>query len=474
MVRSLTAKIARVDGLIADARVFPSLVVRFMNSIYPPPTLDRRSLRTVFSTSNPIETMETRAKNILAIIGESISYSCLPVVASLLIYDTASNDPYHLTKILALSIGLLCLAFYKTPKAGQLDLPIGVFLLSLTASALLADDWWGDFFGQRTFYFNGVFPSILCAMCYSFALGTDQDKAERTILWSASALAVIGLMQLAGMFLPYPLSEGTRIYSASGSCVHASLVLAIGVILGVMRESPLALLCLIAICYTETRAGFVAVAAGLLPLAWNSRYRAWFMLAVLLSTIMGMSWVAWVRDATPESDHSRMMTWITAVKAWRVHPWFGWGPDSFDKAYIIIREAHTVKFQGAFRVAAQAHNWLLQSLAATGLVGLSALAYLAYIASRLPLGRALPIVLAVSTFGFFQPTSFYSKAILAALVGAALPATGIRSPNPFRVFLVVVSAVYLMFAVGARIERTALDSNDGRLYFKAGMLHPGK
>lgn len=474
MVRSLIAKIDSVDGLIADASVLPSLVLRFMNSIYPPPTLVSRSLRTVFSTSSPIETMETKAKNILASIGDNISYSCLPVIASLLLYDTASNDPYHLTKILALSIGLLCLAFYKKPKAGPLDLPIGVFLLSLIASALLAGDWWGDFFGQRTFYFNGAFPSILCAMCYSFSLGTDQDKAERTILWSASAVAVVGLMQLFGWILPYPMSEGTRIYSVAGSPVHVSLVIAIGAILGIMRKSPLAILCLVALCYTETRAGFVAVAAGLVPLAWNSRYRTWFIVAIILSTILGMSWVVWVRDATPESDHSRMMTWVTAVKAWRVHPWFGWGPDSFDKAYIVIREAHTVKFHGAFRVAAQAHNWFLQSLAATGLVGLSALAYLAYSASRLPLGRAFPIVLAVSAFGFFQPTSFYSKAVLASLLGAALPATGIRSPYPPRVFLGIVSAVYLMFAVGSRIERAALDSNDGGLYFRAGILHPGK
>ena len=83
-----------------------------------------------------------------------------------------------------------------------------------------------------------------------------------------------------------------------------------------------------------------------------------------------------------DSNNERLLIWKGAIKAWKVHPWFGWGLDNFLGAFRANRGLaylDTPAIHGSeTNMQGDAHNLILQVMTTTGLAGLAVSLILLY------------------------------------------------------------------------------------------------
>jgi O-antigen ligase len=80
------------------------------------------------------------------------------------------------------------------------------------------------------------------------------------------------------------------------------------------------------------------------------------------------------------SDIERLLIWKGAIRAWLVHPWFGWGLDNFLGGFRANRGLEyidSIALNGnQLSMQGDSHNILLQILVTTGLFGLAIFLFL--------------------------------------------------------------------------------------------------
>ena len=135
---------------------------------------------------------------------------------------------------------------------------------------------------------------------------------------------------------------------------------------------------LIGLAGAQSRAGWIAAALGLLALVFflaRTKGQRWIALAVLFVIVGAGYWlysrsVAQRVQGTELSGHGReirLRLWVSALKIWKEHPWWGVGPDHFDYYYPKTREA-VDRTQGR---PGRVHNDFLNTLTDYGVVGLA-------------------------------------------------------------------------------------------------------
>lgn len=90
-----------------------------------------------------------------------------------------------------------------------------------------------------------------------------------------------------------------------------------------------------------------------------------------------------------EAIRSRLVVYGGSFTAFADRPILGWGPDNIGVIWPQYRQPGSAQFSGPERTNNSAHDWVLQTLATTGVLGLVALLALLYVSHRNLLGGAM-------------------------------------------------------------------------------------
>jgi hypothetical protein len=186
---------------------------------------------------------------------------------------------------------------------------------------------------------------------FSFNLITDQ---QTTFIWLAAAAPFLWLL----------------LGQADNRNIQA-IYYVIFSLAAIQRRSIWAGAAIGAAVYLGSRGALLALAAGVLVLAWPHLPRR----ARFSAAPAGLAALAVLITARPVTAAYRLDYWRNALAAWLTSPWVGLGPGGL---YVqqFIPEPGTAYFQ------VHAHNALITWLAATGLLGLLALAVTVYLFIR--------------------------------------------------------------------------------------------
>lgn len=274
-----------------------------------------------------------------------------------------------------------------------LDFPLAAGLILLCVSAAFSDDPFTSFRGRYDSYAYGVWGLALVAAASQLAARGArgrEDGALRWLGWSAAAVGGYAILQKLGIdpvFQVKQLPTGNRAVSTLGSPVDLGAMLALLWPLTLRRVDaergafPLLLAVLVAggLLASGSRGAMVAAAAGTACYWLLSRRepraslpRSLGAAALAAALVLGWSF----RSSASVRDLARVEVWKTALAAFRIRPWLGWGPDGFEDAFKILRSDLFVELLGSGTYQAYAHNDLLHVLSGTGLLGAAAYAWL--------------------------------------------------------------------------------------------------
>jgi hypothetical protein len=88
----------------------------------------------------------------------------------------------------------------------------------------------------------------------------------------------------------------------------------------------------------------------------------------LMASLSAGVWL-W-REKASVSDLARRELWKTALRVFYQHPVLGWGPDSFEDAFRLLRSDQFINVMGSMHHQAYPHNDILHVLTGVGLIGL--------------------------------------------------------------------------------------------------------
>lgn len=131
------------------------------------------------------------------------------------------------------------------------------------------------------------------------------------------------------------------------------------------------------------------------------------------------------------SDQERLLIWKGAFRAWKVHPWFGWGLDNFLEAFRSNRGLEyidTPAIHGSeWNMQGDAHNLFLQVLTTTGIFGfvlflflmLNVYYFLEDTKNISPYHKAVrACVYALFSVSMVEPVTFSCWCVIAMLLGS--------------------------------------------------------
>jgi len=126
-------------------------------------------------------------------------------------------------------------------------------------------------------------------------------------------------------------------------------------------------------------------------------------------------------------DQQRIITWKIAARVFGEHPFFGVGPEGFQRAFTAYRPP-----EFGHEVAANAHNDILHAGATLGIVGLAAYLFLAYSAFSVLRGPAFGAIAALFVNAKVSPVPLEALVLAAVIIGGY----SIRpsSPKPLTIY----------------------------------------
>jgi O-antigen ligase len=140
-----------------------------------------------------------------------------------------------------------------------------------------------------------------------------------------------------------------------------------------------ALVMLVGIAATGSRAGWISTAVSMMVLALVLARRGRQLWSALVLVVLVAGLGAWLYSKALQNrvnpqlvtreqirDDVRVRLWTAAARMWRDHPWFGVGPNHFDARYPGYRQPHWKEQMRPVR----AHNDYVNTLADWGLTGL--------------------------------------------------------------------------------------------------------
>ncbi|WP_164103052.1 O-antigen ligase family protein [Candidatus Laterigemmans baculatus] len=238
-----------------------------------------------------------------------------------------------------------------------------------------------------------------------------------------------GALQEIGLFAPPGSPERalfeSRLYGGGPTATFAltnslAAVLLIGIVLagGILSEAVrsrrgesegaqrwrvggaaavAALLCGIALLWTESRSAFVglAVAGGFAAVVWCCRWRSlskpMLVGVAAAAVVVGLGILSLLLRpgllaGAPRSLRYRFEYWQATLDLVADHPWFGAGPGNFQERYV------TYRLDQASEAVADPHNWLVETLATGGVPALVLLLATIGVGLKIAAGRRRPVL----------------------------------------------------------------------------------
>ena len=410
------------------------------------------------------------------------------------------------TFILTFSGGFLWIAVRTVRKwefpATGLEFTLVLFLSVQALSTIFSDDPRRSLiqFGQLV-----LFALIFYALVEVVRRGLDPNLVMKVLLLVSGFVIVFGTLELVNWYRGWwAISNGSplippatyRVRAFLGhpnfAAAYLNLMLPLGLI-GLTRSDSIsgrlryglwigAVLGLI--FFTSSRGGWLGTAAVLGTFGFflgltrfgevrgwfrNQRNSPWKLVALILfagSTVVGL--VLLLRWQSEHPSHptswknilgSRDYIWGVAWDLFRERPFFGNGPFTFGTEYI---RYHSVP---PSMILAHAHNYYLNILAESGMVGLAALAvlmgnvlYLAYRSwrehrglSRIQLGGVFAALVGVSVHSLVETPQTLPAVMVILAVYLGLIASGTAAPRrklPERIPLWIMTAAFAGLLLG--------------------------
>ncbi len=336
----------------------------------------------------------------------------------ILIFDPLGLQSFDLPKTLfshalswALFVGLLA-AFVRfglgiLPRT-RLHLAVGGLVLANLVSLLFAENRYVALFGEQDRYLGFTYLLDMVVLYLAVAIGARSSRDLVSVLSSVAAATAVAfvyaVVQAIGLD-PVNWLTGSRTEPFAtfghpdvfGHFLSFSFAICLGVAVISDATGKPKLVRVIAICagllcaamaaVVATRGTLVGVAAALIVLGFFElvrRGRTWASLrAVGFGGLLALALVGAILLISPlgartaqlasDTGSGRLPIFSAALRIANARPAFGYGPDSFGVAYPSYRDPPP---GGGTDPQTSAHDWALQALATTGLVGLAALLWL--------------------------------------------------------------------------------------------------
>ncbi len=437
----------------------------------------------------------------------------LKVVGIVVVFDPAALLSFDLAKsvysralewalVAALAVAILRFGTAIFPRS-PLHWLVGAFVLANAISALLGADRYLASFGDPLRFLGLTFVADMAVLYFAVA-ATFRERRDWLLLGAGIGLALLiaiayGVVQRLGRD-PFAWSSDAqaRPFSTLGNAdmfghfLSVSFAAALGV-LAFGHWRIVRLVAAVAILASLAMSGIVAtrgsilgmvaavVALGVVALrVYGPRRETLVRLGLLAAATLALLAVTLV--ATPLGERfqatlaggetqQRLFLYATSLDLVRARPVFGYGVDSFAAGYAEHRRVEDAVMFGQNSLQTAAHNWILQTAATTGMVGLTAqlalLGVFAWLAWRaLPREPAIvvPLVLAAVAYWTHALVSVGAVVVdwvpwvafggIAAVSGTRLPARELR-----HIPLLVPVAALVMGLVGAASGWPAEDAN---------------
>jgi exopolysaccharide production protein ExoQ len=345
--------------------------------------------------------------------------------------------------VVLLIIGLFHGSRSPRRNVGGLIVAVTFFYLALIASGI-----------------GGVVPSLpepywispLIVLTFLLHGGYTYDWLLRTARW---ALRIVLLLSVASIFvfgdLAFNTEESRQLFGISrlqGVAGHPNGLAAIAVLCLLLELlggskwvwKALSVSCLL---LAQSSTGFVVAIVALLlldtRLGHKFRWVLWVGVVVVAAGFLLLpSLVAPILEALAPAQvgtlTGRTQIWEAAMQGFHEGPIWGYGPE-------LLGNYFRAQYLPGFNAAAQAHNQFVQTIAGSGLVGLTSLIVLA-------------VVLLIYAIRSYGKTGGLSLALLALLVLRCVTETPLRPVGvSFTTMMLVV--VFGLIAIGASEAKTA-------------------
>jgi O-antigen ligase len=268
-------------------------------------------------------------------------------------------------------------------------------------------------------YSAGAENAVLLILCYlAWEFGTTRPPGLSRWITVAGIAGVAYLGMQRYHMDPWIWSNNqdtaVRAMGAMGQPVFSGLLVALAlpwvaswwVVAGVAS----------AIWLTGSRAALLAAGVAIGWRLWEKPARRPFLLALAAFGIFAV-----VQIHRPLSDAQHVAIARVALRAWRVHPWLGWGPATGAIWFIRNNDAAATSAAMLGQMTKHSHNLITNVLATQGLLGLAAWVLLLGSAWRAATSRTRAALLGMAVFGMFEPIPAPAYVVLALAVGMDEP-----------------------------------------------------
>jgi O-antigen ligase/cytochrome c-type biogenesis protein CcmH/NrfG len=447
------------------------------------------------------------------------------VAGVVLIFDPAGLQAFDLPKSLfshamALALaGTLGASFARygrgiLPKT-RLHFAVAGFVLANIAAAIFAENRYIALFGDQDRYLGLAFVADMVVLYLAVAVSLRSLRDFASLLGSVTVVAAVAVAYAAVQTLgldPVPWSVDSRVqpFATFGHpdifshFLSISFGLSVGVAVaapGTKRPRILrlvglvgALACLAAASVVAERGALVGVGAALVVAAvapiWQGRRRRLTLRELAALGALALALFAAILAFTPlgsrtsrlvdDAGSGRLAAYDVALRAALARPVLGYGPDSFGVASPAFRQPPP---HGGGDPETSAHDWVLQAVVTTGVLGLIAVVALlvsfGYTLWRVALVRlpivGAPILLAMAAYWVHGLVAVGSISVdwfpwvcfggVAAVAGERQPAALHRSPRRAALALPLIVLGGLLMPLDAL--RANRDANTARAEWTA-------
>lgn len=294
-------------------------------------------------------------------------------------------DHFEVPQQLVLALGVVVLSYTRKSlevsrsHALAIALVVGAALVTTFTSSAPALSW------------TAILPLlIVSALSFSTA-------GFRLLFYAAWPIAAWALLQATGLD-PFQWAQsaswcgGIRPFSTLGHPTQLGVFMALLCVLALEeRRWATAAVTAITCVLTLSRAGWLTLAVGVA--AWlvlsrgvrplRSRRTTWLAVPVTLIVAMGVVGPAalWERLTHFFVAPTRLALWRTALAGFQLHPFTGWGFDTFVLVDQQLRQPEAWQYEWG-TTATHAHSIVPNTLATQGVVGIAALLLAVFITAR--------------------------------------------------------------------------------------------
>ncbi len=356
-----------------------------------------------------------------------------------LLYNSIET-PRRLLLLLAGGLGMAVLVAMSLTRGrigklqSSLDLPLIILSGSILLAAIFGSNPYLSFFTQLWSGELAIPSFITGVLVYLTCRGVlrGDESRENIIFAIATAGAVCALVGLVDHFITYrffPLNSvfsGRRLTSTLGNPMFTGTLLAmiiplqIGIFIAAVNRNARIIslvyfaLTTTALIFTEARAAWIGFAVSLLVVAINivrtdKKYLK--MIAVVITSLVVMTAVFMAINAPTrnrvlsifnvlnnkvDTFHKRGLYVQTALNVFAAYPIFGCGPGNLKTVFPQYRPPSTIVEMGIpvnrGYASALPHNFIVQTLAETGIIGTAALLFFIFMLMKTILGQQSPLL----------------------------------------------------------------------------------